>query len=166
MDVKIVFLNGILNEKVYFKQPNGFEDLHCPYYVYKLNNALYGLKLQGHGIKYLDKYFDWKRLQKKRSGENSIHQKLQISVRVCARHQTNPKKSHIVVVKRIIKYINGNTNYDTWFSKDILFLQVIVMLTRQEMLMIEKTLLASVFTLETIWFLGTTKSKTLSLFLL
>ena len=44
MDVKSVFLNGILNEKVYVEQPNGFEDPHLPNHVYRLKNALYELK--------------------------------------------------------------------------------------------------------------------------
>nr|GEX12574.1 retrovirus-related Pol polyprotein from transposon TNT 1-94 [Tanacetum cinerariifolium] len=44
MDVKIVFLNGNLREKVYVSQPNGFVDQDNPNHVYKLNKALYGLK--------------------------------------------------------------------------------------------------------------------------
>nr|GEV35298.1 hypothetical protein [Tanacetum cinerariifolium] len=44
MDVKIVFLNGNMREKVYVSQPNGFVDLEYPNYVYKLKKALYGLK--------------------------------------------------------------------------------------------------------------------------
>ena len=44
MDVKSAFLNGILNEEAYVEQPKGFEDLHFPNHVYKLNKALYGLK--------------------------------------------------------------------------------------------------------------------------
>ncbi|GJU98237.1 retrovirus-related pol polyprotein from transposon TNT 1-94 [Tanacetum coccineum] len=44
MDVKTVFLNGILYEEVFVSQPDGFVDPENPNHVYKLKKALYGLK--------------------------------------------------------------------------------------------------------------------------
>ncbi|GJY85842.1 retrovirus-related pol polyprotein from transposon TNT 1-94 [Tanacetum coccineum] len=44
MDVKTTFLNGILREKVYVSQLDGFVDPENPNHVYKLKKALYGLK--------------------------------------------------------------------------------------------------------------------------
>jgi hypothetical protein len=44
MDVKSVFLNGVLEEEVYVRQPSGFESEKYPHRVYKLKKALYGLK--------------------------------------------------------------------------------------------------------------------------
>ncbi|GKC50877.1 retrovirus-related pol polyprotein from transposon TNT 1-94, partial [Tanacetum coccineum] len=44
MDVKTAFLNGILHEKVYVSQPNGFVDPNNPNHMYRLKKALYGLK--------------------------------------------------------------------------------------------------------------------------
>nr|GEZ53195.1 retrovirus-related Pol polyprotein from transposon TNT 1-94 [Tanacetum cinerariifolium] len=44
MDLKTAFLNGNLREDVYVSQPNGFVDTDNPNNVYKLKNALYGLK--------------------------------------------------------------------------------------------------------------------------
>jgi len=44
MDVKSAFLNGVISEEVYVKQPPGFEDLKYPDHVYKLKKSLYGLK--------------------------------------------------------------------------------------------------------------------------
>jgi len=44
MDVKSEFLNDIIEEEVYVKQPPSFEDLKHPDHVYKLKKSLYGLK--------------------------------------------------------------------------------------------------------------------------
>jgi hypothetical protein len=44
MDVKSAFLNGVIEEEVYVKQPPGFESEKYPHKVYKLKRALYGLK--------------------------------------------------------------------------------------------------------------------------
>jgi len=44
MDVKSSFLNGVISEEVYVKQPPGFEDLKNADYVFKLKKSLYGLK--------------------------------------------------------------------------------------------------------------------------
>ncbi|KAK2456670.1 cysteine-rich RECEPTOR kinase [Trifolium repens] len=44
MDVKSAFLNCVISEEVYVKQPPGFEDLKNPDYVFKLKKSLYGLK--------------------------------------------------------------------------------------------------------------------------
>nr|GEX51499.1 hypothetical protein [Tanacetum cinerariifolium] len=44
MDVKTVFLNANLREKVYVSQADGFVDPDNPNHVYKLKKALYGLK--------------------------------------------------------------------------------------------------------------------------
>ena len=44
MDVKTAFLNGILDEEIYMKQPEGFVDSNYPDHVCKLKRALYGLK--------------------------------------------------------------------------------------------------------------------------
>jgi hypothetical protein len=44
MDVKSAFLDGVLEEEVYVRQPPGFESEKYPHRVYKLRKALYGLK--------------------------------------------------------------------------------------------------------------------------
>ena len=44
MDVKTVFLNGIIEEEVYIEQPEGFETSDRDLHVYRLKRALYDLK--------------------------------------------------------------------------------------------------------------------------
>ena len=44
MDIKSIFLNSIIKEKVYIEQPLGFEDYEFSNHVFKLNKALYDLK--------------------------------------------------------------------------------------------------------------------------
>ena len=44
MDVKSAFLNGVIEEEVFVKQPPGFGDLKHPDHVFKLKKSLYGLK--------------------------------------------------------------------------------------------------------------------------
>jgi hypothetical protein len=44
IDMKNAFLNGVIHEEVYVRQPPGLESLKYPDRVYKLSNALYGVK--------------------------------------------------------------------------------------------------------------------------
>jgi hypothetical protein len=44
IDMKSVFLNGVLQEEVYVRQPLDFQNPKYPDRVYKLSKALYGLK--------------------------------------------------------------------------------------------------------------------------
>jgi hypothetical protein len=44
MDVKSAFLNGVIQEEVYVRQPPGFVSFKYSDRVYKLSKALYGLK--------------------------------------------------------------------------------------------------------------------------
>jgi hypothetical protein len=44
IDVKSAFLNGVLEEEVYVRQPPGFESEKYRHRVYKLRKVLYGLK--------------------------------------------------------------------------------------------------------------------------
>ena len=41
------------------------------------------------------------------------------SVGVCAGYQANPKESHMIVLKRIIKYVKSTADFGVWYSKDI-----------------------------------------------
>ena len=37
---------------------------------------------------------------------------------MCARYQSDPKKSHINVAKRIIRYVSRTLDYGIWYYKD------------------------------------------------
>ena len=41
------------------------------------------------------------------------------SVGVCARYQANPKESHMIALKRIIKYVKTTVDFGVWYSRDI-----------------------------------------------
>lgn len=43
---------------------------------------------------------------------------ISFSVGVCARFQVDPKESHLLAVKRIIRYVSGTLTYGIWFSCD------------------------------------------------
>jgi hypothetical protein len=44
IDVKSAFLNGVIQEEIYVRQPPSFKNSKYPHRVYKLSNALYRLK--------------------------------------------------------------------------------------------------------------------------
>ena len=44
VDVKSVFLNGLVSKLVYVEQPLGFKDPKLPNHIHKLHKTLYGLK--------------------------------------------------------------------------------------------------------------------------
>jgi hypothetical protein len=44
MDVKSAFLNGVLEEEMFVREPPGFESEKYHHKVYKLRNTLYGLQ--------------------------------------------------------------------------------------------------------------------------
>ncbi|GKD99033.1 retrovirus-related pol polyprotein from transposon TNT 1-94 [Tanacetum coccineum] len=42
---------------------------------------------------------------------------IQFSTCLCARHQADPKESHLVAVKRIFRYLKGTPNLSLWYPK-------------------------------------------------
>jgi len=48
MDVNKAFLNGMIEEEVYIKQPEGFETFDHESHVCQLKRVLYGLKQAAH----------------------------------------------------------------------------------------------------------------------
>ena len=71
MDVKTVFLNGIIKEEVYIEQPEGFEIVNSDSHVCWLKRELYGLK-QAPCASYtwIDNYFTGFGFTKSEADEN------------------------------------------------------------------------------------------------
>lgn len=40
------------------------------------------------------------------------------NVGMCARYESNPKESHMIALKRIIKYVKTTVDFGVWYSKD------------------------------------------------
>ena len=83
------------------------------------------------------------------------------SVGVCARYQASLKDSHLLEVKKIIKYISGTTYYSLRYTKNTTISQVgyciVIGLETQK---IGRVLLEDNFSLETTLCLGLAKTKT------
>ncbi|KAJ9552828.1 hypothetical protein OSB04_016873 [Centaurea solstitialis] len=146
MDVKTAFLNGEQKEEVYVSQPEGFFDRTKPNHVYILDKALYGLKQaprawydhlsnalldngfykgkidptlfikteDSHGLGHFDRgspnhrpknktIIDLKWIFKNKKDEDGI---------------ANPKESHMMAVKRILRYLKGTPNRGLWYPKE------------------------------------------------
>ncbi|XP_037496436.1 secreted RxLR effector protein 161-like [Jatropha curcas] len=46
---------------------------------------------------------------------------IDFSICLCVRFQSCPKESHLIVVKRILRYLYGTSNFGLWYSKDDTF---------------------------------------------
>ena len=71
MDVKIVFLNGIIEEEVYIEQPESFKIFNSKSHVCRLKRALYGLnKAPCAWYTQIDGYFTGLGFTKSEADEN------------------------------------------------------------------------------------------------
>nr|GEW76093.1 putative LRR receptor-like protein kinase [Tanacetum cinerariifolium] len=95
IDVKSAFLYEKIKEEVYVCQPQRFEDPDFPDKVYKVEKALYGLH------------------QASRAWPD-----IMFAVYACARYQVNPKVSHLLIVKRIFRYLKGQPKLGLWYPKE------------------------------------------------
>ena len=58
MDVKTVFLNGVIEEEVYIEKPEGFDIFSSESHVCRLKRELYGLKQAPHAwYTWIDSHF-------------------------------------------------------------------------------------------------------------
>ncbi|GJX73843.1 retrotransposon protein, putative, unclassified [Tanacetum coccineum] len=118
MDVKIVFLNGILREEVYVSQPDGFVYLENPNHVYKIKKDLYGLKQALRAwYDFLSSFLLSEKFSKG-TVDPTFRPNIQFAVCMCSRYQEKPTEKHLHAVKRIFRYLRGTINMGLWYSKD------------------------------------------------
>nr|GEV65047.1 uncharacterized mitochondrial protein AtMg00810-like [Tanacetum cinerariifolium] len=134
MDVKTVFLNGILKEEVYVGQPPGFVSKQYPDHVYALDKALYGLKqapqawydvlsqfLIESGFQKVGKpvdHTDYQSMIGSLMYVTSSRPDIMFATCMRARYQANPNEHHVSDVKRIFRYLKGTINLGLWYPKD------------------------------------------------
>ncbi|GJS67538.1 retrovirus-related pol polyprotein from transposon TNT 1-94 [Tanacetum coccineum] len=123
MDVKSAFLNGKLKEEVYVKQALGFESSEFPNYVCKLDKSLYGLKQAPRACSLVKtpmvppnnlgpdlvgkpvNEISYRGMIRLLMYLTVTRPNIQFSTVLCARYQSNLKELHLIVVKRILKYL-------------------------------------------------------------
>ncbi|GKC03473.1 retrovirus-related pol polyprotein from transposon TNT 1-94 [Tanacetum coccineum] len=139
MDVKSTFLNGKLKEEVYVKQQPSFESSEFPDNVLKLEKALYGLK-QAPRAWYetlstflIQNKFVMGRIDNTlfiyRSKGGVLMAQVYVddiflseNIMVALNNLgpdllANPKESHLIVVKRISRYLKGTPSLGLWYPK-------------------------------------------------
>jgi hypothetical protein len=71
MDVKTMFLNGIIEEEVYIEQLEGFETFNRESHVCRLKRVLYGMKQEPRAwYTWIDNYFTGLGLTKSKADAN------------------------------------------------------------------------------------------------
>ncbi|GKC78006.1 putative ribonuclease H-like domain-containing protein, partial [Tanacetum coccineum] len=123
MDVKSAFLYGKIKEQVYVCQPPGFEDPDFPDRVYKVEKPLYELHQAPRACTPMETQNP---LLKDEDGEEvdvhlyrsmigssmyltSSRHDIMFAVYAYARYQVNSKVSHLHIVKRIFRYLKGES---------------------------------------------------------
>nr|GEW33910.1 hypothetical protein [Tanacetum cinerariifolium] len=115
IDVKSAFLYGTIEEEVYVCQPPGFEDPHFSNKVYKVEKALYGLH-QAPRASYetLSTYLLENRFRRGNIDKTLFIKKDKGDILF----QVTPKVSHLPAVKRIFRYLKGQSKLGLWYPRD------------------------------------------------
>lgn len=79
-----------------------------------------------------------------------------LAVGVCARYKAKPKASHMLAIKRIIKYVNGTVNLGLYYTNDT---TRSLMLTEPDRWKIDGVPVEDASLWETTWSHGTTRNR-------
>ncbi|GKD56745.1 retrovirus-related pol polyprotein from transposon TNT 1-94, partial [Tanacetum coccineum] len=142
MDVKSAFLNGKLKKEVYVKQPPGFESSEFPDYDdkgisicqeqytknllkrYEISDSPsvkrpmvhpnnLGPDLAGKSVNKTS----YRRMIGSQMYLTTTRLDIQFSLFLCARYQSNLKESHLIAVKRILRYLKGTPTLGLYYPK-------------------------------------------------
>nr|GEW40335.1 hypothetical protein [Tanacetum cinerariifolium] len=106
MDVKTLFLSGILKEEVYVGQP----PVHTP--------MVEQAKLKLDLVRKLVDHTDYRSMIGSLMYVTSSRPDIIFATGMCARYQENPNEHHVSAVKRIFHYLKGTINLGLWYPKD------------------------------------------------
>nr|GFB72585.1 retrovirus-related Pol polyprotein from transposon TNT 1-94 [Tanacetum cinerariifolium] len=114
IDVKAVFLNGILKEEVYVGQPPGFVSKQYPDHVYALDKALYGLKQAPRAwYDVLSQFFiesGFKKVLTLMVEQAKLKLDLVEKQLIILIIEANPNEHYVSAVKMIFRYLKGTVN--------------------------------------------------------
>nr|GEW22926.1 copia protein [Tanacetum cinerariifolium] len=106
MDVKKVFLNGILKEEVYVGQPL----VPTP----MVEQAKLKLDLVGKPVDHTN----YQSMIGSLMYVTSSRPDIMFATCMCVRYQANPNEHHVSAIKRIFRYLKGTINLGLWYPKD------------------------------------------------
>nr|GEU88949.1 retrovirus-related Pol polyprotein from transposon TNT 1-94 [Tanacetum cinerariifolium] len=106
MDVKTMFLNGILKEEVYVGQPPVLTPMdEQP-------------KLKLNLVRKLVDHTDYRSMIGSLMYVTSSRPNIMFATCMCARYPANPNEHHVSALKRIFCYLKGTINLGFWYPKD------------------------------------------------